>query len=1028
MSEYFKNNPIKTLNIDQSLLSEGDNKIGNAYVDLGVNLSPLEAGLIAGLGALEAYFVAAYSKMDTAMRNIWTITNISQGELKEIQENILALTREVPQSASQLAAGYYNIVSSGIDTADAMSVLEIAAKSASASLTDTDTAVRGLSYVLNAYSMDAEEAGRVADIMFRGVDKGVMTFGQLANSVGTYANSAAAAGVSLEEVIAAHAAITKTGFSADEAATALNQTLMAFIKPGKEMASWATDMGYDSALAALQAMGLAEAMERISLATRGSADQMTLFFPNVRALRGALALARGDGQDFNEILNAMENSTGALDRAFALQEDSVANSGKMLKNAVEDVSIQMGEAAAPAFNALADGLTSILNSIAELSPDSFKIIQAGLGIGALYTAFQTIEAILPRLMTLMGAGPGGLMSLFTASNPLGWIVLGAAALVAINEFIIQPLTDWEGQAKDTAKANDDAIKSLTSLAKANFADIQDLTELITIYEEYMSKATLTTEEQKKLNDVINKIESIAPGVVTSWDSMGNAMTINVESAKAELLELWRVQLTYAEGVKDLADMQYDNSKDARTKLLAEKDVLNKELELFRQVKGLNAKIAYDDTWEKRRAKAVEAINKGQIKTYEDLAKFMGDGWGQVTDQLLAVKKLIDSGTGDWWKLQGASLNETLSRIGEWSSKDLTAKKEEEARTRLIEVQNSLNVFNDYATKAAAAAMEVDNLTKAVNELKKAMDDLDAKKLEVNVKGTPGAALPGEWRIVAPGASQQASTSSADPLASFKTWTATQQGQFASLTGGVALGQTFSDWRDSVEEFTEDWEYAYNETEGVARDLLSSGNDFLFAIDLLSEGLLEYDGKLLQNLGKGLEKFGSKLGSVLSQLGGDSGLLGMSTLMFTNMFKGWDWIMKLLKIGPYAAEMSDGWKKFWEFLGYDFDKIDNEEENRPAFQISEISGPMRDSIVTALDPLKILYSYPTYKDEIVAAINGVRDVLLGSPTIGTTSALSGIQQTFNIQQVNIVAADQATFSSILSDLDKKVRLAAVGVGG
>ena len=43
----------------------------------------------------------------------------------------------------------------------------------------------GIAAVLNAYGMSADEATAVSDVMFQTVKRGVLTFGELANTIGT---------------------------------------------------------------------------------------------------------------------------------------------------------------------------------------------------------------------------------------------------------------------------------------------------------------------------------------------------------------------------------------------------------------------------------------------------------------------------------------------------------------------------------------------------------------------------------------------------------------------------------------------------------------------------------------------------------------------------------------------------------------------------------------------------------------------------------------------------------------------------
>ncbi|MFM9662891.1 phage tail tape measure protein, partial [Streptomyces scabiei] len=66
-------------------------------------------------------------------------------------DQIVELSTELPQTADQLADGLYQIVSSGFDGADAMEILQVAARGAAAGLTTTETSARAVLGVLNAY-------------------------------------------------------------------------------------------------------------------------------------------------------------------------------------------------------------------------------------------------------------------------------------------------------------------------------------------------------------------------------------------------------------------------------------------------------------------------------------------------------------------------------------------------------------------------------------------------------------------------------------------------------------------------------------------------------------------------------------------------------------------------------------------------------------------------------------------------------------------------------------------------------------
>ena len=174
----------------------GGERIGMAYVDLSANTQPMKAGLAAVTALLNGWVVKTQADMDTAMRNIWTIVDTNHQGIARFQQQIVDLARTVPQSQKQLAEGFYQLLSASVAAEDAMYVLEVSAKAASAGMASTFTAVDAITTVLNAYSIDAEKAGIISDIMFKTVEKGKLTFEQLAAGMGGSIATAAAASAS----------------------------------------------------------------------------------------------------------------------------------------------------------------------------------------------------------------------------------------------------------------------------------------------------------------------------------------------------------------------------------------------------------------------------------------------------------------------------------------------------------------------------------------------------------------------------------------------------------------------------------------------------------------------------------------------------------------------------------------------------------------------------------------------------------------------------------------------------------------
>ncbi len=367
----------------------------------GMALTAAGASVAVGMGM--AYNAAA--QFDQGMRNVNSIAQLSEQEFARLTESVkgIASDRQVVDTPKVLADGLYDIYSSGLQGAQALEALEVASKGASAGQTDTATAANVLVAAMNAYGQKGPgDAARIMDTLFKTVDRGVVSFPQLANVLGNVMGTAAQVGVPLHDVGAAIATMTKQGIGAEESVTSLNAILMQFLSPSEAFAASIKAAGYESGLAVIQAKGLAGAIQFLSDSTGGNQAQMAQMLGEVRAVRGAMALT-GKGADmFAEdqvgVADAVdatgraleEQSKGALFRQrVALKQLGLAaiNAGGVLKDAVA--------AAAPALT----GLLSVLTDLAATPIGQAMVVAAGgFSVAALAAG--------PLLMALPGIVQG----------------------------------------------------------------------------------------------------------------------------------------------------------------------------------------------------------------------------------------------------------------------------------------------------------------------------------------------------------------------------------------------------------------------------------------------------------------------------------------------------------------------------------------------------------------------------------------------------------------------------------------------
>jgi TP901 family phage tail tape measure protein len=309
--------------------------------------SVIRKAFVVGVAGGAYIAIKAAAEFDQSMRNVNSIMDLSERQFARTSQKVLEMSTRFPQSADTLAKGLYDIASSGFQGADAMKVLDASAMAASAGLSTTAASAKAITNVLNAYGLEANEAAHVSDVLFTAVDKGVLTFDDIASSVGKYAGAAAQLEIPIEQAAGAQAAMTLTMDSASEAAVALNGILKTILAPSTEMAAAFKKMGYESGQAALEGEGLVGLMEKLTGVVGDDKAKWVELFPEIRAARGAMALATADGENLNRVMEGMTDSVGATGRAMAEQAKGPAFQFTLAMNRLRKVGIEIGNRLIP---------------------------------------------------------------------------------------------------------------------------------------------------------------------------------------------------------------------------------------------------------------------------------------------------------------------------------------------------------------------------------------------------------------------------------------------------------------------------------------------------------------------------------------------------------------------------------------------------------------------------------------------------------------------------------------------------------
>ena len=375
------------------------NQLGQATGKTGGAMSSLATGLIGPLGVVGAFgalsaglFKATQAAMqfETAFAEVTTLLPVGSQEIGALNEGIREMSRLYGQGPTETAKATYQIISAGASTAaEAMTVLNAANQLALGGVTDVKTAADGLTTILNAYGMSADEATTITDDMFIAVKAGKTTVGELSESMSFVASISAQAGVSLQEVLASTAALTKGGVPTQRAMQGIAQVMASIIKPSSEAAKMADQLGFDFSAAALQAKGLHRFLADLAVATEGNAEVTAQFFGGVEALVPVLSLAGKQAQDFTNILGDMEGNFGDTAEAARKMEETTAHQLKVAEVNWVNFTVVVGSAIT----------RNILGPIAEAGSEL-------MGVNA-----GNAADVSPEAARYMATRPGGMLTM-----------------------------------------------------------------------------------------------------------------------------------------------------------------------------------------------------------------------------------------------------------------------------------------------------------------------------------------------------------------------------------------------------------------------------------------------------------------------------------------------------------------------------------------------------------------------------------------------------------------------------------------
>ena len=376
---------------------------------------------IAGAGLASLKFGADFEE---SLNKVSTIADETVKSTDELKEGVISLSDDVGIAATELNESLYQTISATGDTANALDYVEIASKAAIGGFTDTTTSIDGLTTVMNAYGLKGSEAmQRVSDQMLQAQNFGKTTFGEMASSIGNVIPIASSLNISTEELFGSIATLTKNGIQTSQAVTGLKAAYSNILKPTKQASDLAAELGLEFNAAELKSKGWAGFLDEVRAKTGGNSEQLATLFGSVEALNSVTVLATTGSKDFASALDAMNESTGATEKAFSKMDQGVKDSFEDTLNKAKNLGIELSEFLIPAINKIIEKVSGWIDKFRSLDDGTKKNIVTLVGLAA---------AAGPLLIVggKVATGVSGLIGLFGKFSAASTTITAATGSVA----------------------------------------------------------------------------------------------------------------------------------------------------------------------------------------------------------------------------------------------------------------------------------------------------------------------------------------------------------------------------------------------------------------------------------------------------------------------------------------------------------------------------------------------------------------------------------------------------------------------
>lgn len=412
----FKNDMEKAASVGVSEASRISKQLSTT-AKVGETLSKTGSALTKGLTLPIVGVGTAVGKMavdfESNFAKVSTLLDSNVVDFGQYKNQLLDASSQSKVAVGEFSEAVYSSISAGVDQTKAIGFTTEAMKLAKGGFTDGAKAVDVLTTAINGYGMKAEDVTKISDMLITTQNLGKTTVDELASSMGTVIPVADSVNFGIDELSASYAQLTKNGIATAESGTYLKSMLSELGKSGSITDQALRELtGKGFAQLKEEGVPTADILKQLSDYAEQNGKTLKDMFGSVEAGSAALVLAKGDGAEYNEMLQGMADSAGATQEAFEKIDATPAEQLKGALNELKNEGIKFGSAFTPVIEKVAGVLGKVADSFSSLSKEQQdNVIKWGLVLAAVGPVLKVVGgslATFKRLSETIGGVSEGL--------------------------------------------------------------------------------------------------------------------------------------------------------------------------------------------------------------------------------------------------------------------------------------------------------------------------------------------------------------------------------------------------------------------------------------------------------------------------------------------------------------------------------------------------------------------------------------------------------------------------------------------